>query len=88
MVGVEGVKALTACDEIDISVWARPKSIKLCATFSQHDVRRLQIAMDDALLMRLLQGLSDFGSNLQDLIESSAPFSQALGEGSGLRDTP
>jgi len=27
MVGVEGVKALTACDEIDISGLARPKSI-------------------------------------------------------------
>jgi len=61
--------------------FGQAKSPSTCATFSQHDVRRLQIAMDDALLMRLLQGLSDFGSNLQDLIERQRAFSQALGEG-------
>ena len=80
MVGVEGVNAPTAFARDRHLRLRQTKVHQLCARFGQHDVRRLQIAMDDALLMRLLQGLSDFCSNLQNLIERQRAFRQALGE--------
>ncbi len=57
-----------------------PEVHQLCARLGQHDVRRLQIAMNDALLMRLLQGLCDFCSNLQNLIKRQHAFRQTLSE--------
>src|SRR5271169_2642070 len=53
---------------------------QLRARLGQHDVRRLQVAMDDALLMRLLQRLRDFRSDLQNLIKGQRTFRQALSQ--------
>ena len=48
---------------------------QLGAGFGQHDVRRLQIAMDDALLMRLVQGQCRFLFRSSELDRAAARLS-------------
>jgi hypothetical protein len=38
-----------------------------------HDVRRLEIAMDNALLMCFLESPRNFGRNLQNLLNGQRP---------------
>ena len=80
MVGVEGVKGPTACEGTTTCGFAKSEVHQLGAGFGQHDVRRFQVAMDNALLMRLLQSLRDFGANLKNLIKRQRVLCQAIGE--------
>ena len=43
-------------------------------------LRRLEIAMDDALAMRLVERVGDLGGDLQRLVERKRPFLEARGQ--------
>ena len=51
-----------------------PRPRRMCA------VRRLQIAMDDALLVRRLERLGDLPRNWERIINREWPFRDAVGE--------
>ena len=53
--------------------FARPKSSSLAPLCGQHDVARLQIAMRDALAVRLVQRVGDRDRHLQRLVERQRP---------------
>ena len=59
---------------------ASPKSSSFDAGLRQHDVGGLEIAMDDALAMRLVERVGDLDGDLQRLVERERPFLEARGQ--------
>ena len=57
-----------------------PEVEQLRAGLGQHDVGGLEIAVDDALPMRLVEGVGDLGRDLQRLVERERPLLEAGGE--------
>ena len=53
---------------------------QLRAGFREHDVARLQIAVSDALAMRLVERVGNFYRVLQDLLDRQRTFLQSLRE--------
>ena len=59
-------------------VFARPKSSSFAPALRQHDVARLEIAMDDAGAMGCGECVGDLNPNLQRLVERQRTFLQSL----------
>ena len=57
-----------------------PEVEELRAAFRQHDVLRLEIAMDDVLLMRLVQRVHDLARDLQGVVEWQRSTRESIGE--------
>ena len=66
------VRSVSEC----VVAFATPKSMIFGTGWSSwsvdQDVRRLQVAMDDALLMGMLHGVADLDEQLEALAESTA----------------
>ena len=63
------------------SAFASPKSSTFTVPSLAHlDVRRLQIAMDDALLVRRFERLGDLPRDRQRLVERNRPVRDPIGE--------
>ena len=57
-----------------------PKSSSFDARLRQHDVGGLEIAMRDALAVRLVERVGDLDRDLQRLVERQRPFLEARGQ--------
>jgi hypothetical protein len=57
-----------------------PEVEELRARTSQHDVRGLEVAMDDTMAMSCVQRIGDLRGDAQRLIELQAPLFEASGE--------
>src|SRR6202035_3586399 len=62
-----------------VTVFARPKSISF-APPGQHDVARLQVAVNHAAAMRLLEPIADFDSIAKNLFDRKRTLAQAIGQ--------
>ena len=71
------------------SAFASPKSSTLTVPSGRDlDVGRLQIAMDDALLVRRLERVGDLPRDRQRVVDRQRPRGDALGEGRRLPRAP
>ena len=61
--------------------FGQSKVHQLGAGFGQHDVARLQVAMDHSVLIRFLEALADVDSVLQHLLRRQRSFHQAIAQG-------
>ncbi len=59
---------------------ARPKSSSFTPDFVEHDVAGLQVPVDDALPMRLVERVGDLDAVAQDLLGRQRAFAEAVGE--------
>ena len=73
----------------DCSAFASPKSSTFTVPSGAHlDVGGLQVAMDDALLVRGFERLGDLPRDRQRFVERQRPARDALGERRRLRPAP
>ena len=72
--GVVGQRRRPAPATTGAPILASPKSSSFAPAFVEHDVAGLQIAMDDARAMRLVERVGDLDRDLERLVERQRPF--------------